>query len=103
MQRKPSLRQRWQYFFDNAMARGASAMIGMLAALSLVVILISALLVTLGGRLLAPEGADRVPFLEALWLSLMRTMDAGTMGGDAGLGLPHRHVCAAHSGRRLHY
>lgn len=61
-------------------------MIGMLAALSLIVILLSALLVTLGGRLLAPEGADRVSFLEAMWLSLMRTMDAGTMGGDAGWG-----------------
>jgi voltage-gated potassium channel Kch len=86
VQKQPSLRQRWQYFFDNMMARGASAMIGMLAALSLVVILVSALLVTLGGRLLAPEGADGVSFLEALWLSLMRTMDAGTMGGDAGWG-----------------
>ena len=86
MNRPPSLRQKWQYFFDNMMARGASAMIGMLALLSLIVILISALLVTLGGRMLAPEGAERVPFLEAMWLSLMRTLDAGTMGGDAGWG-----------------
>jgi len=36
--------------------------------------------------LLAPDGADTPNFLEAAWLSLMRTLDAGTMGGDAGWG-----------------
>ncbi len=82
----PTFRQRWQYFFDNFMSRGTSALIGGLAILTLIIISIAALFITIGGRLLAPEGADTPGFLEAAWLSLMRTLDAGTMGGDAGWG-----------------
>lgn len=83
---KPTPRQKLQYRFDNLMAAGAPAMIAMLGVLSLAVILLSAAMLTLGGRLLAPEGAAPVGFVEAIWLSLMRTLDAGTMGGDAGWG-----------------
>jgi ion channel POLLUX/CASTOR len=86
MDKKPTIKQRWQYFFDNVMTGGAAPMIGMLALFSLVIIIIAAVLVSLGGRLLIPEGADGISFAEAFWLSLMRTMDAGTMGGDAGWG-----------------
>jgi voltage-gated potassium channel Kch len=86
MSQKPTLKQKWQYFFDNIMAGGAPAMIGMLALVSVVIILIAAGMVALGGKLLAPEGSEGVPFIEAVWLSLLRTMDAGTMGGDAGWG-----------------
>ncbi len=82
----PTLRQRWQYFFDNFMSRGTSALIGGLAILTLVIISVAALIITIGGHLLAPEGGDAPGFLEAAWLSLMRTLDAGTMGGDAGWG-----------------
>ncbi len=83
---KYSFRQRFGYWFDNLMSRGTSALIGGLALLTLVIIIIAALIITIGGRLLAPEGADTPGFLEAAWLSLMRTLDAGTMGGDAGWG-----------------
>jgi ion channel POLLUX/CASTOR len=86
MSQKPTLKQKWQYFFDNIMAGGAPAMIGMLALVSVIIILVAAGIVVLGGQLLAPEGSEGVPFIEAVWLSLMRTMDAGTMGGDAGWG-----------------
>jgi voltage-gated potassium channel Kch len=86
MPQKYSLRQRFGYWFDNLMARGTSALIGMLALLTLAIISTAALFITIGGRLLAPEGADTPNFLEAAWLSLMRTLDAGTMGSDAGWG-----------------
>ncbi len=86
MTQKPSFRQRFGYWFDGLMARGTSALIGGLALLTLVIIFIAALFITIGGRLLAPEGTDTPNFLEAAWLSLMRTLDAGTMGGDAGWG-----------------
>ncbi len=33
---------------------------------------------------IAPEGGQPVGFVEGAWESLMRTMDAGTMGGDVG-------------------
>ncbi len=83
---KYSFRQRFGYWFDNMMSRGTSALIGGLALITLVIISVAALVITIGGRLLAPDGADTPNFLEAAWLSLMRTLDAGTMGGDAGWG-----------------
>jgi ion channel POLLUX/CASTOR len=87
MSTKPAFKQKWQYFFDNAMAGGAPSMIGMLALFSLVIITISAVIVALGGQVLAPAGTDGgVSFFEAFWLSMMRTLDAGTMGGDTGWG-----------------
>lgn len=82
----PTLKQRFQYWFDNYMSRGTGALIGGLAVISLVIISIAAMIIAIGGRLLAPEGAEPPGFVEAFWLSLMRTLDAGTMGGDAGWG-----------------
>jgi ion channel POLLUX/CASTOR len=87
MPNKPTFRQRFQYFFDNFMSRGTVALIGGLALISLVVIFIAATIIRLGGKVLAPEGYGQgMTFFEAAWESLMRTFDAGTMGGDAGWG-----------------
>jgi voltage-gated potassium channel Kch len=87
MSKTPSFRQRFQYFFDDFMARGTIALIGGLALISLAVIAIAAAVISLGGLALAPEGsAEPMSFAEAAWESLMRTFDAGTMGGDAGWG-----------------
>ncbi len=82
----PTLKQRFQYWLDNYMSRGAGALIGGLAVVSVVIISIAALILVVGGRLLAPAGEEPPGFIEAFWLSLMRTLDAGTMGGDAGWG-----------------
>ena len=35
---------------------------------------------------IAPAGSEQPGFFEAMWLSLMRTLDSGTMGGDEGTG-----------------
>ncbi len=83
---KPTFRQRVQYFFDNFMSRGTAALIGGLALLSLAVITIAATVVSLGRQAFAPEGSGPLSFGEAAWESLMRTFDAGTMGGDTGWG-----------------
>jgi voltage-gated potassium channel Kch len=76
---------RLRYAFDNSMSRGAIALIGYLALASIALIaLIAAVVVILH---IAPAGADQPPgFFEAMWLSLMRTLDSGTMGGDEGWG-----------------
>ncbi|HPD63758.1 MAG TPA: hypothetical protein PKZ26_09415, partial [Anaerolineaceae bacterium] len=86
MSRKPSLKQRIQYHTDNLMARGPQAMIGLLGVFSLIIILLSAFVVTIGGRIFFPEGVDNLSFIEAFWLSLVRTLDPGTMGADEGWG-----------------
>lgn len=77
-----TLMSRLKYAFDNTMSKGAVALIGWLAALSALVILLAALLVTVTG--LAPEGSEPLGFAEALWGALMRMLDSGAVGGDVG-------------------
>jgi len=87
MSLKPTLRERLNYYFDNFMSKGTLALIGGLALLSLVIIIITAVILSAGGMKLAPEGSTNgLSFFEAAWESLMRTLDAGTMGGDVGWG-----------------
>ncbi|MBW4575006.1 MAG: hypothetical protein KME08_06945 [Aphanothece sp. CMT-3BRIN-NPC111] len=79
---KITIAQRLRYKFDNFMSKGTIALIGGLALVSLAFILLMGFLVSLTG--IAPEGSDRLNPLEAIWGVLMRTLDAGTMGGDTG-------------------
>ena len=82
---KPSFRQKFRYWFDNLMSRGTPAMIGMLFVLSLAIVFLAGAVISIAG--FAQEGeAGRIPFGEAAWESLMRTLDSGTMGGDTGSG-----------------
>ena len=82
---KPSFSQKFRYWFDNLMSRGTPAMIGMLFVLSLAVVFVAGVILALTG--FTPEGeGGRLSFFEAAWLSLMRTLDPGTMGGDTGTG-----------------
>lgn len=81
---KPSFRLRIRYTFDNLMSRGTRAMVGMLFVLSLIIVLIASAIIILAG--LAQDDGKSITFGEAIWESLMRTLDAGTMGGDTGAG-----------------
>ncbi len=81
---KPTFRQRLQYVFDNWMAHGPSAMIAMLGMVSLLLILTAAVILTLTG--FHQLNDSPLTFGEALWESLMRTLDPGTMGNDTGAG-----------------
>ena len=80
---QPSFRQKLQYRFDNLMSRGTPAMIGMLFALSLVIVFVAGAVISVTGF---SQDGQRIPFGEAAWESLMRTLDSGTMGGDVGTG-----------------
>ena len=76
---------RLRYSFDNAMSRGTPALIGFLGVASLTLIAIAALVLV--ALRIVPGGMDGPPdFIEGMWLSLMRTLDSGTMGGDEGRG-----------------
>lgn len=76
---------RVRYGFDNIMSRGTPALIGILGLASLGLIMIAALVMLI--LQIVPGGADGPPdFIEGMWLSLMRTLDSGTMGGDEGRG-----------------
>lgn len=82
---KPTLAQRFRYQFDNLMARGTPALIGILFVVSLILVMAAAAVITVAG--FAQDGDTARPsFFEAAWGSLMRTLDSGTMGGDTGAG-----------------
>lgn len=81
---KPTFGQRLRYQFDNLMSSGTPALIGMLFVFSLIIVIVSGALITFAGLALE-EGAEPLSFGEAAWASLMRTLDAGTMGGDQGV------------------
>src|ERR1044072_2963631 len=67
---KPGLGARLRYAFDKSMAGGTVAVAGAFLALARI----------------APAGEEPMGFVEGTWASLMRTLDSGTMGGDAGWG-----------------
>ncbi|HEV7719568.1 MAG TPA: hypothetical protein VGO70_11400 [Arsenicitalea sp.] len=77
-------RARLRYEFDKSMAAGPIALIGWLAIISLIIIVIAAAIISV--LRIAPDGGDSLNFGEAVWESLMRTLDSGTMGGDTGWG-----------------
>lgn len=66
------------------MARGPIALIFYLAVLSAGLIVGIALFTTIADLAPAGENGEKPGFVELVWMSLMRTLDAGTMGGDEG-------------------
>ncbi len=81
--RRPGLAAQLRYAFDRSLSRGTIALVGWLAVVSLLVIVAFSLVVWAAG--LAPDGeGGPLGFVQIAWMSLMRTLDAGTMGGDQG-------------------
>jgi voltage-gated potassium channel Kch len=82
---KPSLAERFRYWFDGYMSKGTIALVGLLALATFVFVLVIGAIVS-AVPVLFPADDDNFSFGEALWASLMRTLDPGTMGGDVGPG-----------------
>lgn len=70
------IRERLRYWFDNTMSKGTPALIGWLAVASVLLVAIV--------TLVAWPFADGLSPLRVAWMSLLRTLDPGTMGGDDG-------------------
>lgn len=79
-----TVRQRLRYAFDNTLSRGTPALIAWLAIVSIAFIALAAIALVITGAAPTAEGGARLGFFELMWHNLMRTLDAGTMGGDAG-------------------
>lgn len=80
----PTLFDKLRYRFDNFMSKGAVALIAGLGVVAVAIVAFAGLLLTIGH--LHQDDDDTLEFGEAVWAALMRTLDAGTMGGDTGVG-----------------
>lgn len=82
MKSEVTFKDRIKYAVDNTFSKGSGALILWLAISSVVIIGVMAVIVTVFK--ISPDGEAPLGFWEAFWRNLMRTLDAGTMGGDAG-------------------
>lgn len=80
----PTLRQRLRYRFDNAMARGMASQIAMLAIVTLVLILLSAIVLVVTGLRPHDSHDQPVSFARMVWQGLMHAIDPGAIAGDVG-------------------
>ncbi|HEX4444762.1 MAG TPA: hypothetical protein VHZ81_14430 [Galbitalea sp.] len=81
---KPTFGEKFRYRFDNVMARGPLAIIGLLGLVTFIFILIVAVIIEIFG--IHPDGTPEkaFPFGEALWQNMLRALDSGTFAGDVG-------------------
>jgi voltage-gated potassium channel Kch len=80
---KVSFGERFRYWFDGVMSKGTIAIIGLLFVVTVAFIAVIAAIVSIFN--IGPDN-EAIDFPEAMWSSLMRTLDSGTMGGDTGTG-----------------
>jgi voltage-gated potassium channel Kch len=73
-----------RYRFDNVMARGPVAIIGLLGLVTFVFILIIAAVLAIFH--IYPQGVTADNFGELLWQNMLRALDSGTFAGDSGWG-----------------
>ncbi len=81
---KITFSDRLRYQFDQTMSKGTIALIGWLALLSVILIGLISLIVVVTGVAPTDETGNQPGFVQVAWMGLMRTLDAGTMGGDTG-------------------
>ncbi|MHA7961925.1 CASTOR/POLLUX-related putative ion channel [Streptomyces sp. L500] len=74
-------RDRLRYWFDSTMDRGTPALIGWLALTSVVLIAVTTVLVV---TLTDEDTEANGGWAGVAWMSMLRTLDPGTMGGDHG-------------------
>jgi len=79
--KKIGFRQRLKYSFDNTMSAGTISIIAWLAIVSFILVLIGALIIVIAG--ITQSDGEKLSIFNALWESLMRTMDSGNVAGDS--------------------
>ena len=83
MTQKYTFKQKIRYYFDNTLSRGTSSIIMWLAVLSLLIIVFFGIIYTVTGINMEGE-TEGMGFFEAMWQTLLRSIDPGTMAGDTG-------------------
>jgi len=78
---KIGFRERLKYAFDNTMSAGTIAIIGWLGILSAILVFIAGVVIVFVG--ITQADGEKISIYNALWESLMRTMDSGNVAGDS--------------------
>jgi len=83
---KPSIGARIRYWFDNVMARGNVAIIGLLGLISLAWVIVAGLVAWVFNIFPLQDNGkdDDLGIIEATWRQLTFTLDPGTFSGDVG-------------------
>ncbi|MSW94729.1 MAG: potassium transporter TrkA, partial [Actinobacteria bacterium] len=81
MTQKFTLRHRLRYRFDNALSKGIWAVLAWLGLLAVLFIVLISIIITAIG--IGPND-EPTNFFEAIWLTISRSLDAGTFTGDQG-------------------
>lgn len=80
--RKATFGERLRYAFDRSLSRGTISLVGWLGLISLLIVVTATVILLLTE--IAPQDQEPQTFAEALWQSLMRAIDPGTLAGDNG-------------------
>lgn len=80
---KITRKEKFQYYFENTIAKGPTGVIKWLALITLFSVLVMGLLIMIFGLSDTPENNEGLGFVEGLWQSLMSTIDPGNLGGDS--------------------
>jgi voltage-gated potassium channel Kch len=83
--RTPSLRARLRYRFDSAIAQGTGRIILWLAALTIGLVFVAAVILTIFD--IDVNDDETSTLLERFWQAFLRILDPGTFSGDSGWGL----------------
>ena len=78
---RPPARQRLRYALDTALANGMSAVVAWLALMTVALIVLAGVAIAVFD---VEIDGKKPGFFEGMWLSLQRTLDAGTGSGDIG-------------------
>lgn len=81
MKKKGSLKQQLQYHFDNIMSKGTIALIGLLFAITMMVVCVAGAVAVILGA----EGGVG----SQIWISLMHALDTGTLAADTLENVPY--------------
>ena len=83
--KKPSLGERFRYWFDGWMAKGTGSLIALLAIVTAALIVVLTVITFVIGKAAFPIGQPH-DFPDLLWGTLVRALDSGTVAGDNGWG-----------------
>ncbi|MBI5324234.1 MAG: hypothetical protein HZB41_02965 [Ignavibacteriae bacterium] len=81
---KPTLFERFRYRFENTLSSGTVVLLWWLIVIGVIIVIIAGTIVA--AAQFTQDNEATISYIEAIWDSLIRSLDPGTMGNDTGWG-----------------